>query len=45
MSKTDGEWEAAVFHWELSSGLCDGLERWGGGVGGRHKREGIYVYT
>ena len=23
--------------------LCDDLDRWGGGVGGRSKREGIYV--
>ena len=24
--------------------LCDDLEGWDGGVGGRLKREGIYVY-
>ena len=31
-------------HRELSSVLCDNLEGWAGGVGGRVKREGIYVY-
>ena len=30
---------------ELNPGLCDNLEEWDGGeVGGRFKREGIYVY-
>ena len=29
---------------ELSSELYDELEGWDGGVGGRVKREGIYVY-
>ena len=24
--------------------LCDDLDGWDGGVGGRSKREGIYVY-
>ena len=45
MSKLAGGWEDAVLHSELSSGLCDGLEGWDGGVEGRHKRRGIYVYT
>ena len=36
--------EAAVQHGELSSVLCDDLEAWLGGAGGRGKREGIYVY-
>ena len=32
-------------HGELSSVLCDDLEGWdGGGVGGRNRREGKYVY-
>ena len=29
---------------ELSLVLCDDLEGWHAGVGGRLKREGIYVY-
>ena len=37
-------WEAAVWHRELSSVLCDDLEGWDGGSGGRFKREGVYVY-
>ena len=24
--------------------LCNDLEGWGGGIGGRFKREGIYIY-
>ena len=39
--KTDSKWEAAIQHTELSSVLCDDIEWW---VGGRLKREGIYVY-
>ena len=39
--KTDSKWEAAIQHRELSSVLCDDIEGW---VGGRLKREGIYVY-
>ena len=30
---------------ELSSVLCDGLEWWDAGMGGRSKSEGIYAYT
>ena len=30
---------------ELSSLLCDDLEWWDGGMGGRSKREGVYVYV
>ena len=33
-----------VYHRELSLLLCDDLEGWDGGMGGRLKREGIYVY-
>ena len=45
MCKIDGQWEAAVEHRELSSVLCDDLERWdGSGVGGRLKRKGPCVY-
>ena len=42
--KIDGYWEADVQHRELSSVFCDDPERWDGVVGGRSKREGIYVY-
>ena len=42
--KIDGYWEAAVQHRELSSVVCDDPEGWDGVVGGRSKREGIYVY-
>ena len=45
MYKTDRQWEPAVKHRKFSSVLCDDLEGcdWGG-MGGRSKREGIYVY-
>ena len=33
-----------MLHTELSSVLFDDLEGWDGGVGGRPKREGAYVY-
>lgn len=36
-----GSWvEAALQHGELRPALCDDLESWGGGVGGRLTREG-----
>ena len=37
--------EPAVQRRELSTLFCDDLEGWSGGMGGRFKREGIYVYT
>ena len=42
----DSWWEVVVKHKELSSVLCDDLAGWDGEwrVGGRSKREGIYVY-
>ena len=43
MCDVESEEEAAKQHRELSSALCDDLERWDG-VGGRLMREGIYVY-
>ena len=43
--ETDSSWEAAIEHRELSSVLHDDREEWdGSGVGGRLKRERIYVY-
>ena len=44
MCKIDSQWEPAVQHRELSSLLCDDLDGWDGGGGGRSKREGIQVY-
>ena len=41
MCEIDSQWEPAVQHRELSSGLCDDLE---GKGAERLKREGIYVY-
>ena len=39
------QWEFAVWLRKLKQGLCISLEEWdGGGMGGRFKREGIYVY-
>ena len=35
MCKIDSWWEAAAWHRELGSVLCDDLEGWGGGVGGK----------
>ena len=43
MCDVESEEEAAKQHRELSSALCDDLERWDE-VGGRLMREGIYVY-
>ena len=40
----DSQGEAAEEHRQLSSVLCDDIEGWDGRVGGRSKREGIYVY-
>ena len=43
--KIDTEWEFAVWLRKLKQGLCINLAGWSGvGVGGRFKREGMYVY-
>ena len=42
--KIDSQWEFAVWPRKLKQGLCINLERWDGGMGGRFKRQGIYVY-
>ena len=42
MCKIDGQWEAAVEHRELSSGLCFNIEVWGEWAGGKLKREMIH---
>ena len=44
VKEIDSQWEAATQHGELTE-LCDDLEGgWGGGVRGKSKREGTYVY-
>ena len=43
--KIDSQWEFAVWLRKLKQGLCIILEGWmGREMGGRFKREGIYVY-
>ena len=42
--KIDSQWEFAVCLRKLKQGLCINLEGWDGEMGGRFKREGIYVY-
>jgi len=43
--KIDSQKEFAVWLRKLKQGLCINLEGWDGGeMGGRFKREGIYVY-
>ena len=43
--KIDSQWEFAVGFRELKQGLCDGLKGgMGREMGGRLRREGIYVY-
>ena len=43
--KTDSQQEFAVWTRKLKQGLCIKLEGWDGGkMGGRCRREGIYVY-
>ena len=43
--KIDSQREFAVWLRKLKQGLCINLEEWdGGGMGGRFKRDGIYVY-
>ena len=43
MCKIDCEWEAALWHRELSAGLCDDLE--GRDAGGREAQEGGGICT
>ena len=44
MCEIDSQWEAAVQHRELSSVLCDNLERWNGvGWEGGPRGRGLYV--
>ena len=43
--KIDSQWDFAVCLRKLRQGLCISLEGWmGREMGGRFKREGIYVY-
>ena len=42
--KIDSQWEFAVWLRKFKQGLCINLEGWDGEMGGRFKREGIYVY-
>ena len=43
--KIDSQWEYAVWLRKLKQGLCINLEGWNGReMGGRFKKEGIYVY-
>ena len=42
--KIDSQREFAVWLRKLKQGLCINLEGWDGEMGGRFKREGIYVY-
>ena len=43
--KTNSQQELAVWLRKLKQGLCTNLEGWDGrAMGGRFKREGIYVY-
>ena len=45
MFKIDSQWEFSVWLRKLKQGLCINLEGWSGReMGGRFKREGIYVY-
>ena len=39
----DSWWETAVWQRELNLMLCDDVEEWDAGVGGRLKMVGIYV--
>jgi len=42
--KIDSQWEFAIWLRKPKQGLCINLEGWGGEMGGRFKREEIYVY-
>ena len=45
MCKIDSQWAFAVWLRKLKQGLCINLEEWNGReMGGRLKREGVYVY-
>ena len=46
MYKIDSQGEFAVWLRKLKQGLCINLEGWDGGgeMGGRFKREGMYIY-
>ena len=45
MFKRESQWEFAVWLRNLKQGLCISLEGWDGrDIGGRFKREGMYVY-
>ena len=45
MCKIDSQHEFAICLRKLKQGLCDNLERWGGGEDGREVQEGgEYVY-
>ena len=45
MCKIDSQWEFAVWLRKLKQGIYINLEGWSGReMGGRFKREGIYVY-
>ena len=46
MCKIDSWWESSVYHMELSSMLCDGLEGWDGACGRQVQERGKkYIYT
>ena len=42
--KIDSQWEFAIWPKNLKQGLCINLEGSDGEMGGRFKRQGIYVY-
>ena len=44
MCEIASQWDAAVYHRELNSVLCDDLEGWEVGVGRETSEEGVYVY-
>ena len=45
MCKLESQWEFAFWLRNLKQGLCISLEGWDGrDMGGRFKREGMYVY-
>ena len=44
MCEIASQWDAAVYHRELNSVLCDDLEGWEVGVGRETPEEGVYVY-
>ena len=43
--KIDSQRKFAIWLWKLKQGLCINIEGWmGREMGGRSKREGIYIY-